>query len=71
MSDKPIVDWGPLQRFPQDSIECRCGQHYRSRCKAVRYADKLVLVTETPCPGCGAEFDHVRAARSGPEEWTL
>lgn len=70
-SQVPFVDWGHLRKYGDSSIECQCGTVYLSLCKAVSHAGTLVVVTEKACPSCHKTFGHVRAARSGPEDWTL
>ena len=67
----PVVDWEALRKYGPQNIECRCGFRYRSLFKLVSHLGGLVSATETPCPACGNAVGHVRAARSGPETWSL
>ena len=62
----PTIDWGAFDRYPKQQIECRDGTIYESHAKLAVVEGRLTLVTQEACPGCGAQFGHVRAARSGP-----
>jgi hypothetical protein len=70
--NKPFVDWTPHYKYSKSTITCECGAVYRSYSKHVLTTDKrFVGVTETPCPNCGKEFDHIRKAENDPEVWTI
>ena len=63
---KPVVDWSVFDKYERSEIECKCGAFYLSHSKHVQHEGKFMGVTRQPCPACGAEYDHIRAARSGP-----
>jgi len=68
---KPEVNWSAHDQYPENEIECTCGMIYQSHSKHVNHEGKLVGVTRKPCPACGKDHDHIRAARSTPERQVL
>lgn len=64
MSTPDTIDWTPVDKFPESTIECHCGQTWRSHAKCVALPDGgLALVARRPCPGCGRS-DNLRRAAS-------
>jgi hypothetical protein len=60
------VDWSGFDKYPESTIECRCGAAYRSHAKAVMTPTSRI-VTRKPCPQCGQQDGNATAARSDPE----
>lgn len=65
------INWSLHYKYPRDSITCRCGAVYRSHAKGISRNGTFTVATELPCPGCGSDIDHVRAASSEPERVTI
>jgi hypothetical protein len=60
-------DW---KLISEATITCRCGAVFRAKAQ-VEYANpERGIVTEKPCPACGATEGH-RKLSSDPEKWTL
>lgn len=65
------IDWSKFDKFSENSVECHCGAAYRSHTKAVAQGEQgMVIMSRKACPSCG-RHDNVRAARSGPESFTI
>lgn len=65
------IDWTPLLKYSENTIECACGTIYRSHSKGMAYHESITIVTRKPCPSCGRDHDHVRACRSDVEEYSV
>ncbi len=66
------IDWTEFYCFKPDEIECKCGQVYYSHSKGCGIDNtQFVIVTETPCPKCGASANNVRRVTGPPEQWGI
>lgn len=67
MQTKPEIDWAKFKEWPRPTLTCECGTVYQSHSKHVWLDGRFVGVSQDPCPGCGAEFDHITRASHPPE----
>jgi hypothetical protein len=63
-----LVDWTVFDKFPKETLRCRCGQHWRSHCKFV--VSRGRVIARQPCPNCNRD-DKVVEVRGDPELFTL
>lgn len=62
------IDWTIFDKYPENTVECRCGAVYCSHTKAVVDDDgQLCLCSRKSCPSCGSTTDLWRAQSDGEE----
>lgn len=63
-----MPDWSRIEKYPESTVTCRCGEVYRSH--AMFDKDLGTCVSRKPCPKCGRNDDSWRVS-SDPETMTL
>lgn len=64
------IGWKHFDKFPENTIFCRCGAVFRSHSKAVMAEGGMNLVSRKPCPSCGSSSNVWKAA-SDPETHSI
>ncbi len=64
------IDWSVFDAYERSEVSCHCGTEFLSHAKAAMTLTPPRVVSRQPCPGCG-KHDTIRAARSGPEKWSI
>jgi hypothetical protein len=65
------IDWSNFPEVPQQTVYCRCDVVHMSNAKMHMDGDKLIIWTQTPCPGCNRDHSHAKRVSSDPEFMAL
>ena len=71
-----VIDWSKLDDLSESTVDCTCGQRYRTHARAWLDSGVVRIVTRKPCPACGCsglagEAHGPRRVASDPEEFTI
>lgn len=64
----PPLEWSHLDKFPESTCTCLCGNVFRSHARAVTDPSPYIAARK-PCPGCGSTM--LQKVSSDPESYTL
>ena len=59
------INWDIVDKFPEDTVTCKCGAVFRSHARMVKVDGKLVTYLRKSCPKCGKN-DSPRSVKSDP-----
>lgn len=59
------INWSLSDKFPEDTVTCKCGAVFRSHVRAVTVDGKVVTISRKPCPKCGKD-NSFRSVKSDP-----
>jgi len=66
-----VIDWSIFDKYPENTVYCRCEAVYRSHTKVTIGDDgKMRIHCRKPCPACESSVDPWKVS-SDVEEMTL